>query len=550
MTRAASKIGRCDSSPPQLRRGEPRPRTASPAPRSRSKGRGWGGVGQEIESFDQHHPVASRHPSSAEEGTLPFPAFSIVFLFLLGLASFGLIGQVRANPRLFWSFMGAAGVLVAWAVVLFVSAWRQGRVLTLEFAPKPQHYLQACLQTAIFAYWGWYWPQVYASYYLIIAQLLFAYAFDLLLSWSRRDHYVLGFLPFPIVFSTNLFLWFKPDWFYFQFMMIALGFAAKELIRWNKDERNTHVFNPSSFSLMVFSLGLIFTGTTQITWGKEIAITQFYPPHMYLFIFLIGLPAQYLFGVTTMTMSAVLTTYLFGLAYYGATGTYFFFDSYIPISVFFGMHLLFTDPSTAPRTDLGRMIFGALYGVGNVGLYQLLHSTGTPEFYDKLLPVPILNVMIQLIDRAARSERLRWLDPAAIGRSIVGRKRNLAYMAVWAIAFTVMSAAGGVGDKHPGQFVPFWQQACRADRLNACAYLTTLYTNFCNQGSDWGCNVLDIMQTRGDIVRAVAVAPPSLADFPIILRGSKAPITDRTPTALYALACNQGWPDTCVKARR
>src|ERR1051326_8548339 len=88
---------------------------------------------------------------------------------------------------LFWSFAGAAGVLVVWAAILLITARRRGRTLTLEFAPKPQHYLQACLQTAIFAYWGWYWPQVYASYYLIIAQLLFAYAFDLLLSWSRRD---------------------------------------------------------------------------------------------------------------------------------------------------------------------------------------------------------------------------------------------------------------------------------------------------------------------------------------------------------------------------
>src|SRR5207237_9864345 len=125
-------------------------------------------------------------------------------------------------------------------------------------------------------------------------------------------------------------------------MRLAHGFAAKELIRWNNRGRTTRGFNPSSFSLMVFSLGLILTGTTDITWGKEIAITQFYPSHMYLFIFLIGLPAQYLFGVTTMTMSAVVTTYLFGLAYYGATGVYFFLDSYIPISVFFGMHLLFT----------------------------------------------------------------------------------------------------------------------------------------------------------------------------------------------------------------
>jgi hypothetical protein len=458
----------------------------------------------------------------------------IAVIFTLALASFGFLEKVRANPPLFWSFMGAVAVLLAWNALLIFSARRQRRTLTFVFVPRPQHYLQACLQTAIFAYWGWYWRQVYDSFYLIIAQLLFAYAFDMLLSWSRRDRYTLGLLPFPIVFSTNLFLWFKPDWFYFQFLMVAFGFAAKELIRWKKDGRDTHVFNPSSFSLMVFSIALIVTGTTDLTWGKEIAITQFYPPHMYLFIFLIGLPAQFLFGVTTMTMSAVVTTYLFGLAYYSATGIYFFFDSYIPISVFFGMHLLFTDPSTAPRTELGRMIFGALYGLGNVVAYGLLQRAGVPEFYDKLLPVPILNVMIQLLDRFAQSKAARWLNPSAIARSLAGRQRNVAYMGVWAIVFATMSAAGGIGDEHPGQFVPFWQQACRADRPHACAYLTGLYTNFCHQGSGWACKELE-SQT----------ASPTLQDFPIILRGSKAPITDLTAVALYARACNQGWPDTC-----
>ena len=35
---------------------------------------------------------------------------------------------------------------------------------------------------------------------------------------------------------------------------------------------------------------------------------------MYLMLFLIGLPGQFFFGVTTMTMSAVVATYVFGLA--------------------------------------------------------------------------------------------------------------------------------------------------------------------------------------------------------------------------------------------
>jgi hypothetical protein len=40
-------------------------------------------------------------------------------------------------------------------------------------------------------------------------------------------------------------------------------------------------------------------------------------------------------------------------------------------------------------------------------------------------------------------------------------------------------------------------------------------------------------------------APPTLGDYPVILRGSKGKIREREPAALYALACDEGWPDTC-----
>ena len=40
-------------------------------------------------------------------------------------------------------------------------------------------------------------------------------------------------------------------------------------------------------------------------------------------------------------------------------------------------------------------------------------------------------------------------------------------------------------------------------------------------------------------------APPTLDDFPILLRGSKGPVTDTNPADLYARACSQGWPNTC-----
>ena len=101
-----------------------------------------------------------------------------------------------------------------------------------------------------------------------------------------------------------------------------------------------------------------------------------------------------------MTMAAVVSTYAFGLVYFAATGVYFFYDSYIPIAVFLGMHLLFTDPSTAPRTELGRLLFGVLYGLSTVALYVLLDRAGAPTFYDKLLQVPLLNLSVIAIDRA------------------------------------------------------------------------------------------------------------------------------------------------------
>jgi hypothetical protein len=502
-------------------------------------------------------------------------------VFTFGLVGLALLAPIRENPKVLWAFLGAAIALTAWNAVL-AGALRHGRKLALEVVFRRQHYLQACAQGSVLLYWGWHWPQVYEFAPFILAQLLFAYAFDILLSWSRRDTYVLGFAPFPVVFSISLFLWFKPDWFYLQFAMVGLGIAAKEMIRWNKDGRRAHIFNPSSFPLAIFSLVLLFGGTSGITWGQEIATTQFYPPHMYLMLFLIGLPGQFFFGVTSMTMSAALSTYAFGLAYFHATGIYFFYDSYIPISVFLGMHLLFTDPSTAPRTELGRIIYGALYGLSTVVLYQLLGSNGMPTFYDKLLQVPLLNLSVIGIDRIAQSRMLGWLDPAAIGRSLQPRLRHLAYMSIWAIAFGVMSAAQGVGDSHPGQWLPFWRQACKDGRSYACPYLADLEISFCNRGSGWACNEAGLLhialsQSGEDLRRLdpagasqplkrgcdlgfqtacrnlsalksggdFASAPPALQDYPIILRGSKGEIREREPSELYALACREGWAQTC-----
>jgi Flp pilus assembly protein TadD len=371
-------------------------------------------------------------------------ALLLPLAFTVLLATLGVAWPaLRQHPVLFWSFEGAAVALAAWTSLLFVLGRAAGRSFLIEVSLRPQHYMQACAHLSILLYWGWYWQEVYTAAPLIVGQLVFAYAFDALLAWSRRDTYTFGFGPFPIIFSTNLFLWFKPDWFYLQFLMVAVGFTAKEMIRWTKDGRRTHIFNPSSFTLALFSLGLLVTGNTSISWGPEIASTQARPPYIYLWIFAVSMPGQFLFGVAAMTWAAVATTYGFCLAYFATTGTHFFAEQPIPIAVFLGMHLLFTDPSTAPRTDLGRVIFGVLYGASVILVAAVLTGMGLPAFYDKLLPVPILNLTIQGIDRLVRSGFLKRFDPSEFAKRLVPRMRNVSYMLLWAATFVTMVTLTG-----------------------------------------------------------------------------------------------------------
>ncbi len=500
--------------------------------------------------------------------------------FTAALAAMSLLPVVMRNAHLSWAFVGAAAVLGGWNGLLLASTRRQRRLLAVDIVLRPQHYVQACAQGALLLYWGWYWREVYDSAHLLAAQLLFAYAFDILLTWTRRDTYTLGFSPFPVIFSINLFLWFKADWFYLQFLLIAAGFTAKALIHWEKDGRPVHIFNPSSFPLGLFSLALIVTGTTDLTWGQEIATTLNYAPQIYLVIFLVSVPGQLLFGVTTMTMSAVVTMYAFGLVYFALVGTYYFLDTYIPIAVFLGMHLLFTDPSTSPRTELGRIVFGMVYALSVVALYGALDTFGAPRFYDKLLAVPVMNLLIQAIDRIARSNRLRQLDPGALAQGLIGRQRNLAYVGIWTTVFIVMSATQGVGDTHRGHWVMFWQQACAEDRPNGCRHFGLMVSTYCNNGSGWACNEYGVLiqpQIRPELAanafrracdlgfsagctnldperaRSPVQMAPTIADYEIVLWQGRGPLPVLSlpvlsPLQIYQRACTQGFLDGCGRA--
>ncbi|HUI78574.1 MAG TPA: hypothetical protein VLY24_11670, partial [Bryobacteraceae bacterium] len=70
----------------------------------------------------------------------------------------------------------------------------------------------------------------------------------------------------------------------------------------------------------------------------------------------------------------------------------------------------------------------------------------------------------------------------------------------------------------------------------------------CELGLGAACGNLRVLMSGSG---AFHTAAPALADYPVILRGSKGEIRERDASALLALACREGWPGTCgLKARR
>lgn len=467
----------------------------------------------------------------------------------------------------------AATVLLAWLGILALLLRSAESGPTFQIQLRKQHYLQALVQLSVFAYWGYYWRPVYDHALLMVAQLFFAYACELLLAWSRRRDYVLGFGPFPIIFSINLFLWFKDDWFYLQFVMIAVGIMGKEFVRWRRDGNSVHIFNPSAFSLGLFSLILIITNTTDLSWGQKIASTLTLAPHIYLFLFLVGLVVMYFFSITLI--AAMAAAVLFGLSalYAWLGGVPYFIDSEIPAAVFLGLHLLITDPSTSPRSVLGKTIFGALYGIGVFALYALLTALEVPTFYDKLLCVPLLNLSVIVIDKIAlqlqRFPGLRFAHRPAVPGSA-----NLGLMACWTVFFMTMTLMGKTDGRHVGDQLPFWQQACVDNRGDACRRLLQLESTYCADNSAWACNELGIHYREGEITTADADLAyrffargcearfqaacfnlldetshlrddPHELDLRLLLRERGPNLMAMSKTDLYQRACEHGWNFAC-----
>ncbi|MCA9652087.1 MAG: SEL1-like repeat protein [Myxococcales bacterium] len=418
-------------------------------------------------------------------GTLP----ALVMVALTMLPSVAARGSAREQV---WV---AAAISLVLALVLAVR-----RPLTVEVSVRRQHYMQGLTQLGVYVAWAYAWEPVAAFAPMIAIQLAFAFQMDALVAWWRREPWRVGFGPVPVILSINLFLWFRDEVFGWQLVMVALCYLAKHVIAWRRDGQRRHVFNPSSFGLAVISFGLIALGASDLTYGRAIALTQESAPDFIFALFALGLVVQLQFRVVLVTASAAVSTWLLGAIFLRVTGVYVFATTDIPAAVFLGMLLLVTDPSTSPQGRTAKLLFGAAYGALVLASFPVLEAMGSLGWYDKLLPVPLLNLLVRRFEGWGAALDARRARPPGPSSSA----RNLVHVASWAAVFGLLVLTHAVGKGHPGRDITFWQRACDEDRWNACTTYFNLLTSECDAGRGPACHNLGVelleRQRRGQAV--------------------------------------------------
>ncbi len=323
----------------------------------------------------------------------------LVDVLLAGAVTWAALSGERG---VFIPLAAVCGCLFLWQVFVFLRARRGQFTLGVERNVRLPHYFQAGVQACHYLYLGLYYPAVWQHLPLIAIQIVVFYALEMLLQWSRGRNWRAGFGPLPVVGSINLFLWFEPEYFFGQLLLVAGALASREFVRWRRNGRSSHVFNPSAVALAAAGVFLMATDTTTATTGINHILAFELPPSFFELMFVCGILLQIFFATTLVTFGAVLAL---TLIHYGGTlllGAWPLFNVF-HISVFLGLNLLATDPATSPRSPAGKLLFGLTWGAAIWCCYLGLRLLELPPYYDKILTVPLVNLLVPLFERAGRA---------------------------------------------------------------------------------------------------------------------------------------------------
>jgi len=275
---------------------------------------------------------------------------------------------------------------------------------------KLSHLLPAFIQLCIFTYWGMYYRRL--AYYvpLIGLEVLFALVLDALLALSIRGRWRINAGPFPVVFSTNLFVLFLPGQAYLTVAAIGLALVSKAVI---VRSNGRHIMNPSAFGISVVGLAtLIWPALGYGDTAREFNLA----PNMAEVVILLGLIVQTRVPVVLATLGCLFALHGWQMV----VGQLIFSPYWAPVTLV--IILLVTDPATVPKSQLGRLLYGVAAGILMEIFAALTTWAFAQDFYAKVLCIPFANAAVPWIEALAR----RLPEP-----KLLATRFNLAHVAVW-----------------------------------------------------------------------------------------------------------------------
>lgn len=353
----------------------------------------------------------------------------LLFTSVLAVAEVPAIGALFddfAFQQLLTSLQFVTTVVV---VTLVVVIWRQQQVdVTWRF--KITHLLPAMLQVVIFAYWFAHWPTGRQFIPTVTILLVLSFPADMALSVLARGTWRAGAGPLPVVLSTYLLAQYSGSDWWMGSVGVFLGLATKHFVQ--RDGRP--VFNPSAVGLMAMAiLDLGFVHSTP-DFAHEFAS----PPNIVELVLVLALIVQLRVPIVLVTLAASLTLvvvpWVFSLT--ESIGPVF-----APVTVV--LCLLITDPSTMPKTQPGRVLFGVAVALGMVALQAALFATGHSDFWSKVAFLPVVNLLALRFD-AWGGRMGAWLGRRTGWSNPLDPKHNRFHVALW-FAFALLLLLDGKG---------------------------------------------------------------------------------------------------------
>ncbi len=350
-------------------------------------------------------------------------AFAGIFLSL----AFPQLAAARA------SIAGLAGLLLLVLGGITLRDWRAtGRpfaALVYRSNFKSAVLVQALVQGSVYLWWASHQPMALEHLPSLLVQMLFAPLLYLALCMLCQQPFRPGFWLVAVNFSINFFLWFKIPFLWAQLLLLALAILIKMfVVRAGADGKVAHIFNPSGIVLSLGSLAILLFGLDSTAIGSEIVTSFYQTPSFGLFVFAascvtLWLPSSYLVPVGALaflTLADVIAKKSSGMSLMVLTSN---------SSIFLGITLLITDPSTSPKTQKGRLLFGIAYGFSIAFAYGLLMLFHKPSYFDKVLFVPVLNLLAPWFDKLP-FPKLPTLTPARLRIALLA-----AYLAMFGVFY-------------------------------------------------------------------------------------------------------------------